>query len=150
MTKCHFDAAKRRLVVTSISSLRQQVNAMTISRKVAAAVVLMAAAIPFTTAEAGEKLSAAELAALFPGHFEAIWKDKHQVRIVVDGDGEVRGSSGILSDSGRWSIDGDRLCVAFSWWTRDRTRCTEVLRHGDWYVGMISGKGKPRVRFRPQ
>jgi hypothetical protein len=119
---------------------------MTISRKVAAAALLMtamAAAIPSTTAAAGERLSADELAALFPGQFEAIWKDKHQVRVVVGSDGEVRGSSGILSDSGR-------LCVAFYWWTRDRTRCTEVLRHGDWYVGMISGKGKPRVRFRPQ
>lgn len=126
---------------------------MTISRKVAAAALLMtamAAAIPSTTAEAGERLSADELAALFPGQFEAIWKDKHQVRVVVGSDGEVRGSSGIMSDSGRWSIDGDRLCVAFNWWTRDRTRCTEVLRRGDWYVGMISGKGKPRVRFRPQ
>jgi hypothetical protein len=123
---------------------------MTISRLAAAAVFLIATSSPFTSAQAAQKLSAGEIAALFPGKFEAIWRDRHQVHVVVSRDGEVRGSAGILSDSGQWSIDGDRLCVTFRWWTRDRARCTEVLHHGGWYFGLINRKGEARVRFRPQ
>jgi hypothetical protein len=122
---------------------------MKINRKAAAAIVLIATSCPFA-AQADEKLSAGEITALFPGEFEAIWKGEHQARIVAGTDGVMRGSSGILSDSGRWSVDGDQLCVVFYWWTSNEPRCTEVVRQEGWYVGMINSKGKARVRFRPQ
>ncbi len=123
---------------------------MSISRNMAAAVVLMAALSPVATAHTGEKLSGGEIAALFPGQFEAIWKDKHQVSVVVESDGEMRGSTGMMSDSGQWSIDGDQLCVAFYWWTSNKPRCTEVVLDEGWYLGMHNSSGEPRVRFRPQ
>ena len=123
---------------------------MSISGKALAAVVLLAASAPLAPLDAGEKLTADEIAALFPGEFEAIWKDEHEVSVIAGSDGKVRGSSGMMSDSGQWSIDGDRLCVAFYWWTRNRPRCTEVVRQAGWYLGMHNSKGKPRVRFRPQ
>jgi hypothetical protein len=123
---------------------------MNINRQTAAALVLLAASTSLATAQAGEKLSAGEIAALFPGQFEAIWKNKHEVNVVAGSDGEMRGTTGIMSDSGRWSIDGDQLCVAFYWWTKNRPRCTEVVRQDGWYHGMLNSKGKPRVRFRPQ
>ena len=138
---------------------------MKVNRRQAAAAAFIAASGFLATAEAGEKLAAAsppakaalgqklspgEIAALFPGRYEAIWKDKHQVRIEAGPDGEISGSYGIFSGSGRWSIVGDELCVVSRWIYNNRPRCSEVLLHQGWYLGMPNGKGKPRVRFRPK
>jgi hypothetical protein len=109
----------------------------------------LAAVSPKSKAEEGQKLSADEIAALFPGRYEAIWKDKHQVSVVAGPDGEISGSYGIFSGSGRWSIVGDELCVASRWLSSNRPRCSEVVLHRGWYLGMQNSKGKPRVRFRP-
>lgn len=121
---------------------------MNISRRAVAAVVLMAAASP--PLHAAEKLSGDEIAALFPGRYEAVWKNKHQVHVVAGLDGEISGSFGIFSGSGQWSIVGDQLCVASRWWSGNRPKCSEVTRQEGWYLGMNNSKGEPRVRFRPQ
>ena len=121
---------------------------MILSRKLAAAIAFIAS--PLATLHAGEKLSGEEIAALFPGQYEAIWKNKHQVHVVAGLDGEISGSFGIFSGSGKWTIVGDQLCVASRWWSGNRPKCSEVVRHEGWYLGMLNSKGKPRVRFRPQ
>jgi hypothetical protein len=121
---------------------------MNITSLAAAAVVLIAASGALATVQAGEKLSAGEIVALFPGQYEAIWKDKHKIEVVADRDGDISGSFGVMSGNGRWSVVGDQLCVSSWWFSKDR--CSEVVRQGDWYFGMHNGKGKPRVRFRPQ
>ena len=108
-----------------------------------------AAAEPAAKVETGQKLSAEEIAALFPGRYQAVWKDKHEVSVLAGPDGEISGSYGIFSGSGRWTIVGDELCVASRWMYNNRPRCSEVVRHQGWYLGMPNGKGKPRVRFRP-
>ena len=122
---------------------------MDISRTLAAVAVLIAASCSFAAAQAGEKLSAAEIAALFPGQYEAIWKNRLQVHVVAGTEGEISGSYGIIYGSGEWSIVGDQLCVSSRWWS-NRPRCSELIRHEGWYLGMLNGKGKPRLRFRPQ
>ena len=119
---------------------------MDISRTLAAVVF---AACPFAAAQAGEKLSADEIAALFPGQYEAIWKNRHQVLVVAGTDGEISGSYGVFFGSGEWSIVGDQLCISSRWWS-GRPRCSELERQEGWYLGMHNGKGKPRLRFRPQ
>jgi heat shock protein HslJ len=111
----------------------------------AAAAIVAISSVP--AAQAGEKLSANEIAALFPGQYEAIWKDKHEVRVEAGGNGEISGSFGIFSGSGKWWIVGNRLCVGSRWFSRDR--CSEVERQGEWFMGMHNGKGEARVRFRP-
>ena len=110
----------------------------------AAAIVAMTSA---AAAQAGERLSAQEIAALFPGQYEAIWKDKHEVHVEAGDNGEIRGSYGIFSGSGKWWIVGDKLCVTSRWFSRDR--CSAVERQGEWFMGMHNSKGKARVRFRP-
>ncbi len=109
----------------------------------------LAAADPAAKAETGQKLSAGEIAALFPGRYQAIWKDKHEVSVLAGPNGEISGSYGIFSGSGRWTIVGEELCVASRWMYNNRPSCSEVLLHQGWYLGMPNGKGKPRVRFRP-
>jgi len=123
---------------------------MRAKRRLAAAAVIIAASSVVATAEASQKLSAGEIAALFPGRYEAIWKDEHEVRVFAGADGEISGSYGIFSGSGRWSIIGDELCVASRWWSNNRPRCSEVVLHEGWYLVLHNKKGKPRVRFRPQ
>jgi hypothetical protein len=122
---------------------------MDISRMLAAAAVVIAASSPLGTAQAGEKLTADEIAALFPGQYEAIWKNKHEVHVIAGTDGQISGSYGIISGSGQWSIVGDQLCVSSRWWSGNRPRCSELERQEGWYLGMQNGKGKPRLRFRP-
>ena len=122
---------------------------MDISRTLAAAAVVIAASGSLATAQAGEKLTADEIAALFPGQYEAIWKNKHEVHVIAGTDGQISGSYGIISGSGQWSIVGDQLCVSSRWWSGNRPRCSELERQEGWYLGMQNGKGKPRLRFRP-
>lgn len=109
----------------------------------------LAATDPVATPETGQKLSADEIAALFPGRYQAVWKDRHEVSVLAGPDGEISGSYGIFSGSGRWTIVGDELCVASRWLYNNRPRCSEVVLLQGWYLGMPNGKGKPRVRFRP-
>jgi hypothetical protein len=119
---------------------------MQINRLAAAAAAIVAtASVP--AAQGGEKLSAEEIAALFPGQYEAIWKDKHEVHVQAGGNGEISGSYGIFFGSGKWWIVGDQLCVGSRWFSKDR--CSEVERQGEWFMGMHNGKGEARVRFRP-
>lgn len=132
---------------------------MTFQAKAASAVLFAATTLASPSAGANEKLASAdtgatlsggEIRALFPGQFEAVWKDNSQVSIEASSDGGVHGRTGILSDSGSWSVRGDELCVTFYWWTGNEPRCTEVRREGGWYVGMMRSNGEPRVRFRRQ
>ena len=116
-------------------------------RILAAAAVAVAAISAPCLAQAGEKLSGEEIAALFPGQYEAIWKDKHQVQVDAGSNGELSGSYGIFSGSGTWWIVGDKLCVTSPWFSKDR--CSQVERQGDWFMGLHNSKGKARVRFRP-
>lgn len=118
-------------------------------RRMLAAAAVIAASGPFVTAQAGEKLTADEIAALFPGQYEAIWKNRHEVHVIAGTDGEISGSYGIISGSGQWSIVGDQLCLSSRWWSGNRPRCSELERQEGWYLGMYNGKGKPRLRFRP-
>ena len=119
---------------------------MQISALAAAAIALVAIASPHA-AQAGEKLSAEEIAALFPGQYEAIWKDKHEVHVQAGDNGEIRGSYGVFFGSGKWWIVGDQLCIGSRWFSKDR--CSKVERQGEWFMGMHNGKGEARVRFRP-
>jgi heat shock protein HslJ len=119
---------------------------MQISRLAAAAAAIVAISSA-PAAQAGEKLSAKEIAALFPGQYEAIWKDKHEVHVEAGGNGEISGSYGIFFGSGKWWIVDDQLCVGSA--GSPRTAAPKVERQGEWFMGMHNGKGEARVRFRP-
>jgi hypothetical protein len=96
-----------------------------------------------------DTLSAAQVRALFPGEFEAVWKDKRRVVLHADADGTLKGSIGILSDSGRWWLHGSELCISLNSWKVEKTRCGKVVAAGGWYLGLFREDGTPRLRFRP-
>jgi hypothetical protein len=37
------------------------------------------------------------------------------------------------SDTGRWEIRADQLCIKFSKWLKGRTRCSRVSKKAGWY-----------------
>jgi len=100
-------------------------------------------------ASAGSTLSAKEVRALFPGKFEAVWKEKRSLTLSADANGGIVGYVGILSGSGRWWVKGSNLCITFDRWEDEKTRCSRVVRNGGWYHGLYRDSGTPRLRFRP-
>jgi hypothetical protein len=110
---------------------------------------VLIAAISFRpAAQAGEKLSAEEIAALFPGQYEAVWKDKHEVDVEAGGtNGEISGSYGIIFGSGKWWIVGDQLCISSAGSPIDRAAPSGAP--GRWFSACTTARAS-RVRFRPQ
>ena len=120
-------------------------------------VVAAAAAAAFVfsmgQAQAGTTLTASQVKALFPGSFQAVWKEKRNLTLNADADGGLVGSlaggMGLLKGSGRWWTKGNQLCISFDRWKDEPTRCSHVVLDGKWYLGLHRENGKPRLRFRP-
>lgn len=116
----------------------------------AAASFVLLSSGPAWAAQGRQTLSAGELKELFPGQFTAVWKDKQTLQIDAGRNGDVHGSTGVLSSSGRWSVRGNELCLSFGMWTGKDVRCGPVIKDGGWYLGLIRNDGRPRLRFRPR
>jgi hypothetical protein len=101
-------------------------------------------------AHAGSTLSASQVRALFPGRFEAVWKEKRRVVLEADANGGLTGTIGVLSDTGRWWMSGSHLCISLNSWKKEKTRCGKVVASGGWYLGLFREDGTPRLRFRPE
>ncbi len=78
-------------------------------------------------------VSPTELRKLFPGKFSAVVKG-YRVRFVAKGNGHLEGFYGSMSDEGRWSVRGSRLCVMLREWLDGKTTCARVRReNGQWF-----------------
>ncbi|MGI9372094.1 MAG: hypothetical protein ACR2OJ_06325 [Hyphomicrobiales bacterium] len=93
-------------------------------------------------------LREAQIKALFPGSFFTVWKDKHDVTVLVKRNGALTAKYGAISMSGKWRVVGNKLCVTLNYWLGKKKRCGKVTKRGGWYVGLFRKNGKPRVRFR--
>lgn len=117
--------------------------------------VTLAAAMAFMFAwhaepvQAGQRLSAAQIMALFPGTFEAIYDDT-TITIHAAVDGGLSGRTGILSDTGRWGLDGDQICIRWDNWLGSRMNCRFVEYVSGWYLAVMSdGRSGLRLRRAP-
>lgn len=113
------------------------------------ALALAAALVLPAAAEAGSTLSASQVKSLFPGKFQAVWKEKRSLTLDADSGGGIVGRIGILSGSGKWWLSGSNLCITFDRWEDEKTRCSRVTLQNGWYHGLYRDNGKPRLRFRP-
>ncbi len=93
-------------------------------------------------------LSASELRDLFPGEFEAVWKDKIDLTLSAFADGRLEGQTWFVGDTGSWSVAGDILCITFGGWKK--AKCGPVQKSGNWYLGLMRDDGTPRLKFRPR
>ena len=99
-------------------------------------------------AEAGQRLSAAQIAALAPGHYVGTWKNKRQLSLRLSPDGKIAGTVDGRYHSGRWYVAGGNLCRVFQILVITKTKCGAIHRNGRWLIGYYNKKGKPRIRLR--
>jgi hypothetical protein len=94
------------------------------------------AAAPLASAQ-DETLSAGELRQLFPGRYDVNIFGRWSVDMRLAPGGVITGKVGRFADKGRWSIEGNQLCIAWSSWTSGKKGCSALTRNGR----TISGKG---------
>jgi hypothetical protein len=89
----------------------------------------------FSAASADETsmLSERQLLRLFPGEFQVVAHGFLKLHITASTDGKLSAQQVGKSDTGRWEIRADRLCIKFSKWLKGRTRCSRVRENAGWY-----------------
>ena len=90
-------------------------------------------------------LAAEDLQQLFPGNYEAE-VEGYDMLITGSTNGMLKGQAFSRKDEGRWWINEDTLCVAWSNWTDGKPMCGVITRKGDWYFSQ-NQKGEG-MRFR--
>jgi len=105
------------------SAVRRRSGAIAFAIMIAASAAAAAATPP---------ISHSALKNLFPGKF-AVSVSGVSVRIVASANGTLEGKSFAGSDSGSWSVRSGRLCIMLRDWFDGQTRCSRVVRDGDWY-----------------
>lgn len=94
----------------------------------------------------GQQLTHAELKALYTGLVTRTITHRDNVltnRYNADGTVSGRTSNG-STDTGVWSIDGDRVCTQWKKWEQGQRYCGVVLRFGDQYQLTINGTARSR------
>jgi hypothetical protein len=99
-------------------------------------------------ADAGPRLTAAQISALAPGYYVGTWKGKRKLNLKLSPNGTVAGTVDGRYHSGRWYVSKGNLCLVFQILMFQKTKCGEIRRDGRWLVGYYK-KGKPRIRLRP-
>jgi hypothetical protein len=114
------------------------------SRIIFSVLILFCMSFP---AEAGQRLSAAQIAALAPGSYVGTWKGKRQLNLRLSPNGTVAGTVDGQYHSGQWYVSGGNLCLVFRILIFEKTKCGSIHRDGAWLVGYYK-KGRPRIRLR--
>src|SRR4026207_1547451 len=99
-------------------------------------------------AEAGQRLSSAQISALAPGFYVGTWKGKRQLNLKLASNGKISGTVDGQYHSGRWYVANGNLCLVFRILVCEKTKCGAIHRNGRWLVGYYNKKGKPRIRLR--
>ncbi len=95
--------------------------------------VLLPAVMAVPTQSSERVVPSNELRKIFPGQFQAHVRG-YRVRFVATSDGRLKGYYGSISDTGRWSLRGNRLCIMLKDWLDGKTTCSSVRRtRGSWY-----------------
>ena len=99
------------------------------------AALLLASLLSPVASAVERKVPSHELRQMFPGQFRAQVKG-YDVRFIASGDGRLKGIYGGFTDTGRWSVRGNRLCITLKDWLDGKTKCAAVRRsaNGPWYL----------------
>ena len=89
-----------------------------------------------TTAQAKD-LTPADLRKYFPGTYSITIFNSFTLRVSMRGDGQIIGYAKGKRDTGKWSIEGSKLCVAWKSWTGGRKGCSTLRRDGS----LLRGRG---------
>jgi hypothetical protein len=108
---------------------------------------LVLSVVALDGAAAAQKLTRPQLLKLFPGTYSGVASDGTRIRIMGRTDGTIRGIADEKHDQGRWSVEGNVLCIQWAFWLGAKKRCGAVHRDGPWYVA-VKNDGSARIRFR--
>ncbi len=98
-------------------------------------------------AGASDRMNARQIKAMFPGIYEGIYGSDTSFVVEGKADGSIRGVAEGKHDSGKWWVEGNRLCMAWKVWSEGKSRCRRVEKRNGWIVGLNS-KGKVKLRVR--
>jgi hypothetical protein len=106
---------------------------MTLKAPFATALILAALA---TSSIAGDKLNANELRGLAPGKYAVSIYGLVKLNINLQSSGSITGTtSKKKTDSGVWSVNGEKLCIRFNRWLKGKQRCTALSGNNGTYSG---------------
>jgi hypothetical protein len=106
---------------------------MTLKTPFAIALILAALA---TSSIAGDKLNANELRGLAPGSYAVSIYGLVKLNINLQSSGSITGTtSKRKTDSGVWSVNGEKLCIRFNRWLKGKQRCTALSGNNGTYSG---------------
>jgi hypothetical protein len=57
------------------------------------------------------------------------------VKIVARSNGTLIGQMTGKQDSGRWSVNGGKLCIVWSTWLNGKASCSSFKSGDGWYLG---------------
>jgi hypothetical protein len=104
------------------------------SRLTAAAALLIATA----SGASAKELSNSDMRKLFPGNYSVVIFESYTLKVNMRSNGVITGKARGRTDTGKWSIEGTKLCVAWNTWTNGRKGCS-ALRRDD--KGNLRGRG---------
>ena len=96
---------------------------------------------------AGEKLNSKEIKAMFPGTYQGVYGKSTAFEVHGNANGTIRGIAEGKHDKGKWWVQGNRLCMAWTVWASGKSKCRVVEKRGAWFVGLNS-KGKVKLKVR--
>ena len=106
---------------------------MTFKTPFAAAIILAAFAMP---GFAADKLSPQELRGLAPGSYAVSIYGLVKLNISLRSGGVITGTtSKRKTDTGVWSVNGEKLCIRFNRWLKGKQRCTALSGDNGTYSG---------------
>jgi hypothetical protein len=106
---------------------------MTFSTPFAAALILSALAMP---GFAGDKLNDKQLRGLAPGKYAVSIYGLVKLNINLQSSGTIIGTtSKKKTDTGIWSVNGEKLCIRFNRWLKGKQRCTALSGDNGTYSG---------------
>ena len=100
--------------------------------------VLAAGAVLLTSwsgAFAGDTLNASDIKNLVPGRFQVTVMGSVYMTVALRANGSVIGTSKGETDSGHWTVNGSRLCIAFNKWLGGQQRCSPLVSQAGYYEG---------------
>jgi hypothetical protein len=99
---------------------------------------MAAAAIFFascSSSHAGDTLNASDIRNLLPGRFQVTVMGAINMTVAFRANGTVVGTAKGESDTGHWTLNGSRLCVAFNKWLGGQMRCSPLISQAGYYEG---------------
>ncbi len=87
------------------------------------------------TAFAGDTLNASDIRNLLPGRFQVTVMGAINMTVAFRANGTVIGTAKGDSDTGHWTLNGSRLCVAFNKWLGGQMRCSPLISQAGYYQG---------------